>query len=492
MELEPVIGLEIHVQLATKSKMFCSCQNDSEGLAGNTAICPICTGQPGTLPVPNGQAINYGIKAGLAIGCRIPNESKFDRKHYFYPDLPKGYQITQYDEPVAVEGMVNVERPDGTTFQIRIERLHLEEDAAKNVHLDNATYVDYNRAGTPLAEIVTRPDFKTPADAKLFLQELRLIMRTIGVSNADMEKGNMRCDANISMRPHGDEKYYPKTEVKNLNSFRSVERALEYEIKRQSALWHTNTPPIVTTTHGWDEARQQTVLQRTKEAANDYRYFPEPDIPPLLVADIIDEIRNSMPELPTAKRHRLQDEYQFKPTDARQLVDSPELCAFAENAMSECAAWLDTLGDGNTERDAGALGKLVGGWITSKLLGLLATHNETIATMKLTPENFAELMALVATRRVNSTIASKLLETMIKVERSPQELLEEMGVGSMEETTGLPEVIDRIILNNPLIVEQYKNGKVKLIEFLVGQTMKEMKGAADPEEIRKMLKEKIG
>ncbi|MBI5467056.1 MAG: Asp-tRNA(Asn)/Glu-tRNA(Gln) amidotransferase subunit GatB, partial [Candidatus Kerfeldbacteria bacterium] len=276
---EAVIGLEVHVQLKTKSKMFCRCDNRDDQTP-NSAICPICTGQPGALPLPNQQAIDWAVMASLALGCSINQESKFDRKSYFYPDLPKGYQISQYDKPFGYAGQVKVRV--GTDAKLfRIHRLHLEEDAGKLIHGDGTTLVDLNRAGTPLMEIVSEPDFRTPAEAKAYMQELRLIMRYLGISDADMEKGHLRCDANISLRPTGDDRLYPKTEIKNLNSFRAVERALQFEIERQRALWEDGQAPQTQATRGWDDASQKTVEQRTKEEAADYRYFPEPDLPPV-------------------------------------------------------------------------------------------------------------------------------------------------------------------------------------------------------------------
>src|SRR3989344_4042937 len=280
MELEPVIGLEIHVQLKAKSKMFCSCDNTGEDKPANTTICPVCMGHPGTLPVPNAEAIKMATKAALTLNLKVNLHSKFDRKNYFYPDLPKGYQISQYDEPLASEGYLEIETNQGKK-KIGLERLHLEEDTAKLLHQGKKSLVDFNRAGTPLMEIVTKPEIKSPEEAKVFLQELRLIMRYIGASDADMEKGHLRCDANISLRPRGEDKMYPKTEIKNLNSFRAVEKALQYEVKRQSGEWRSGKINDVTGTRGWDESKGETIPQREKEAIHDYRYFPEPDIPPL-------------------------------------------------------------------------------------------------------------------------------------------------------------------------------------------------------------------
>ncbi|MCA9387650.1 MAG: Asp-tRNA(Asn)/Glu-tRNA(Gln) amidotransferase subunit GatB, partial [Candidatus Andersenbacteria bacterium] len=336
MELEPVIGLEIHVQLKTKSKMFCRCSNDAEGVAPNTHICEVCTGQPGTLPVPNEEAVEMILRAGLALGSELPDFTKFDRKHYFYPDLPKGYQISQYEEPFCVGGTVEVEREDGSQFIVEMERLHLEEDAGKLVHEHGRSGVDLNRAGTPLIECVTKPVVKSAADARLFLQELRRTMRYLGVSDADMEKGHLRCDANISMRPVGDNKLYPKTEIKNVNSFKFVEQALEFEIVRQTGLWEKGTPVDVETTRGFDPSTGKTIEQRTKEGAADYRYFPEPDIPPF----VIDATRRSalarhLPELPARKRARFVDQFGLSRESAFTIVDDKSTSDFYENVLSE-------------------------------------------------------------------------------------------------------------------------------------------------------------
>ena len=496
MKLEPVIGLEIHVQLKTDSKMFCSCPNDGDVRPPNTTICPICLGHPGTLPVPNKKAITYAIRGALALGCNINNETKFDRKHYFYPDLPKGYQISQFDKPIGEHGLIELTTTDGIK-KIRIERLHLEEDAAKNNHhKPGFTHVDYNRAGTPLAEIVTHPDFRSSADAKQFLQELRLIMRTIGVSDADMEKGHLRCDANVSMRPAGTDELHPKTEVKNLNSFKSVERAIEYEIDRQTKLWKTNTPPAETTTRGWHDDKQHTYEQRSKEQANDYRYFPEPDIPPLMIEDLAQHELNHLPELPAAKKLRFAQEYYFKPADIRLLVENKQLGDFAEAVMSEAYNWLNDLDiegtlDEKKESQGSKLGKTVGGWITSKLLGALAERNITLEQTDVTPENFAELITMVMSNHINSSTGAKVLSVMIDTGGDPSNIVEEQGWAQVSDEGALEQAIDNAIAQNPDAVEKYKAGKKPLIQFLVGAVMKETKGSADPAIVKKMLEEKL-
>ncbi|MEK7545668.1 MAG: Asp-tRNA(Asn)/Glu-tRNA(Gln) amidotransferase subunit GatB [Patescibacteria group bacterium] len=509
MTLEPVIGLEIHVQLKTKSKMFCGCDNRAEDAPPNTAVCPICMGHPGTLPVANRQAIEFGVLASLAIGCRITKQSKFDRKNYFYPDLPKGYQISQFDKPVGVGGSMTLENPlaregERKVFTIGITRLHLEEDAAKLQHAADgkSSLVDFNRAGTPLAEIVTEPDFASPAEAKVFLHELRLIMRTLGVSDADMEKGHLRCDANVSLREVIDDpaieketvlRFNPKTEVKNLNSFKSVERALEYEIVRQTALWNAGTPPMQTTTRGWDDDKQITVLQRVKEGMADYRYFPEPDLPPLELAEIEMAVRPKMPELPEAKRQRFREEYAFTAADAKQIVDNPYLAQFTEKTMSELQEWLSTSGEKEGwEAQKSKFAKLFSGWMLSKLLGLLSEIGSDVRIMKITPEDFAEFLTLVHQGRINSTAAQEVLRTMLEAGQDPSQIVTERGLQQIADVGDLELACDNVILANGKVVADYKAGTKNAVMFLVGQVMKETKGKAKPDLVREILEAKLG
>lgn len=488
MTLESVIGLEIHVQLKTKSKMFCACDNAGEFAPPNTTICPICVGHPGTLPVPNRTAIEWSVKAAKAIGCRINPISKFDRKHYFYPDLPKGYQISQYDQPIGVDGALEID-VNGEPMRVRFERLHLEEDAAKNFHRDGVTLVDFNRCGTPLMEMVTKPDLRTPAQAKTFLQELRRIMRAIGVSDADMEKGHLRCDANISMRPIGEEKLYPKTEVKNINSFRSVERALQFEIERQSKLWEEGTPVDYLSTRGWNDARGSTEEQRVKEEAADYRYFPDPDLPPMSLRGI--EAAVTLPELPQATRARFVREYALSPEDAFTLTESREWISFTEALFTELYAWFQSLPAEERKLDRTALGKLTGGWLTSKLLGKMGERGIALSDLKITPENFAELITLVATEKVSSTGAQKLLDLMLDSGADPSHLMEEHGLGQMRDTTMIEAAVTRVIDGNPDAVARYRTGKTEVIKFLIGMVMKETEGKADPKMVEEILKTKL-
>ncbi len=510
MKISPIIGLEIHVQLKTKSKMFCSCDNSGEEKPANTTVCPICMGHPGVLPVINRQAIEWSIISALAINCRIPKISKFDRKSYFYPDLPKAYQISQYDKPIGEKGYLIIEAPSGRR-RIGITRLHLEEDAAKNFHSADGknTLVDYNRSSTPLMEIVTEPDIRSPQEAKIFVQELRLIMRYLGVSEADMEKGHLRCDANISMTDQAGEaidlkKLHPKTEIKNINSFRSVERALEYEIKRQTQLWQEGNPPNKQTTRGWNENKGITEEQRTKEEASDYRYFPDPDLPPLNFNPNqangvnVEKIKNSMPELPQAKRQRFKDEYELSAENAKILTDDKNMAEFFEKAMSELRAWLISLGEiEGTNQEAwqkgkGKLSKLTADWLTNKLLAIIYKDGKDIVeTINITPENFAEFITIIYQNKINSSIAQMLLEKMYLTGKDPSDIMDEEDLSKGTDENELKKIIEQIIERNPKQVEQYKAGKETLIQFFIGQIMKVTKGKANPQESKKILIHKL-
>ncbi|MFH1098738.1 MAG: Asp-tRNA(Asn)/Glu-tRNA(Gln) amidotransferase subunit GatB [Candidatus Uhrbacteria bacterium] len=505
MKLEAIIGLEIHVQLKTKTKMFCSCDNHGDVPEPNTTICPICTGHPGTLPVINRLAVEAATRTALALNCRVLEHVKFDRKNYFYPDLPKGYQISMYDLPIGVDGHLNIpSHVSSLTSQIshiRIHRLHLEEDAAKLLHSPDEqwSYVDYNRAGTPLMEIVTEPDFRTPAETKRFLQELQTICRYLGVSDADMEKGQLRCDVNISLRPVGEEHLWPKTEIKNVNSFKAVEGALEYETRRQTKLWQTNSPPAASSTRGWDDGKQATVEQRWKEEEGDYRYFPEPDLPPLRLGPLqpIDPemLRATLPELPSARRRRFLEELGVNATDIGMLTADPAIANFTEQVVSELREQLGGLAtttDGGLPAEALAkAGRTAGGWIASKLTGICNDRGIPFRDTKVTPENFAELLTLFLSRRVNSTTATQILEQMIVTGVDPQHLLEETHTEQISDTDTLGRAVDAAINANPEPVADYRAGKTNAIQFLVGQVMRETKGTANPNIVKKLLEERL-
>lgn len=513
MKLQPIIGLEIHVQLKTKSKMFCGCDNSGEGKPANTTVCPICMGQPGVLPVANKTAIEWSIMAAQALNCEIPEMTKFDRKHYFYPDLPKGYQISQYDQPIGVKGHITIDskEPDAANGKRRVDitRLHLEEDAAKNFHSQDGkyTFVDFNRAGTPLMEIVTEPDIRSAEEAKTFMQELRLIMRYLDISDADMEKGHLRCDANISMAEVKKGKlnydhFNPKTEIKNINSFNAVKRALEYEIKRQTKLFEEGNIPKQQSTRGWNEDKGVTEEQRTKEEAHDYRYFPEPDLPPLhfYISDSpidVEKIKRELPELPQAKRKRFQEQFELPADQAKILTEDKNLAAYTEKVISELTSWLATTGEmeGTPEeiwdKNKGKISKLVSKWLINRLLFHLNNEGINISQCKITPENFAEFITIVYGGKINQASASKLLEEMYKTGKDPSNIMDEQDLTQIEDASELEEIVKKVIKNNPSQVELYKKGKTTVIQYFIGQVMKETKGKANPQIVKELLEKEL-
>ncbi|MFA6909016.1 MAG: Asp-tRNA(Asn)/Glu-tRNA(Gln) amidotransferase subunit GatB [Patescibacteria group bacterium] len=513
IRLETVIGLETHVQLRTQSKLFCACDNTGEDKKPNTTICPVCMGHPGTLPVPNATAIEWAVKVALALNCKIASRSHFDRKSYFYPDLPKGYQISQDSDPIGSNGHLNI-FVGGKEYRVRIERVHLEEDAAKMIHASKGdSLVDYDRAGTPLVEIVTKPDIASPEVAKAFLQEVRLIMRYLGVSDADMEKGHLRCDANISLKPVPEDFQYakeqlnldgdittlfPKTEIKNLNSFRSVERGLAFEQRRQTKLWEAGEPPMVSVTRSWDDEHMTTIERRKKESLNDYRYFPEPDIPPFECSKaFVAEIEKHIPELPAMKRARFADEYGITPKDANVIIEDKHVAHFTEQVISELKAWLvATQGETGTAEDIWTankkkLVKQVVSWITSRLYTLLNERKMTITDMKISPENFAELLTLLFERRLNSLSAQKILTRMFETGEDPSVLVESMDLAQDGDAGELSVVIDAVLSEHADIVAQYKAGKTVVLQFLIGAVMKKTKGKSDPEAVREAITHKL-
>ncbi|PIZ94268.1 MAG: Asp-tRNA(Asn)/Glu-tRNA(Gln) amidotransferase subunit GatB [Candidatus Magasanikbacteria bacterium CG_4_10_14_0_2_um_filter_37_12] len=508
--LTPIIGMEVHVELKTASKMFCNCKNDPDEPKPNTNICPTCTAQPGTLPIPNKKAVQWTVKIGKALGCSIRELSKFDRKHYFYPDLPKAYQISQYDEPIAEHGEIVLEFPTEENIReqvkIGITRVHLEEDTAKLTHAnDGSTLVDFNRAGTPLVEIVTDPDFMTAIEAKIYCQELRTIMRYLNVSDADMEKGHMRCEANISLQEAGkfeivdgvvkalgDYKLNNKVELKNLNSFKAVERGIDYEIKRQTEMIEKGESWIQQT-RGWNEDKGETVMQRKKENSDDYRYFPEPDIPPFHPVKIAGDI--SLGELPQAKRKRFHEEYKFSYADAKILSDNKNWANFAEEVISELIEWLDSLPEtkNKAENVPQKITRLAGGWITSKLMGILKEKNKDITGISFTAENFAELIALIYTKRVNSTNAGKILLIMAgsDKDKDPTHILEEKGWGQVSDEGKINELVEDAIKSYSKQVEEFQAGKETVLKFLIGMVMKASEGNADPKVVEEILRGKL-
>jgi len=509
-----IIGMEVHVELQTNSKMFCSCKNNPDFAEPNINICEICTGQPGTLPVANKVAIIFAVRIGKALGCTIREFSKFDRKHYFYPDLPKGYQISQYDEPIAEHGKITLTFPLQDNIRdearITIERVHIEEDTAKLTHSGSSkTFVDFNRSGVPLVEIVTQPDFKTALEAKIYCQELQLIMRALEVSDADMEKGHMRCEANVSVQETGsfeivDGLVKPlngvtlnqKVELKNINSFKAIEKAITFEIKRQTEMIEAGKT-WVQQTRGWNENTNKTILQRTKENAQDYRYFPEPDIPPFHPRTIAGTVH--LPEFPQARRIRFREEYGFSYADAKLLGDDKTWATFTQNVMSELINWLYALQEIKSKTDEIKkqkkiqIAKLAGGWLTNKLTGLLNDTKRTIDTLATSPENIAELIALIYTKKINATNAQKILAEMVVSDKDidPTHLMEERNYGQIKDENLISKSVDDIIERFPNQVVQFKNGKDPVIKFLVGMVMKVTEGSADPVIVEKLLREKL-
>jgi len=499
MKYDVIIGLEIHAELKTKSKMFCGCGNDSEGKAPNTLVCPICLGHPGTLPVPNKQAIDWTLLLGLALDCHINRHSKFDRKNYFYPDLPKGYQISQYDEPFCVGGKLDIGTKD-----IAITRIHLEEDTGKSFHPHGSedTFIDFNRAGTPLVELVTEPVIKNAEEAKLFCQAYQRILRFLNVSGADMEKGEMRCEANISLQKPGHWQYEngailpvgrkdlnAKVEVKNLNSFRAMEKAINFEIARQTAAIDKNEE-IIPETRGWDEKKNETIALRRKETAADYRYFPEPDIPPFIIDDAwLEKLKKMIIELPEEKTKRFMRQYGLKRESAEIIANDKELANFFENVVSEMGAWIEANGD-NFERQDKNAAQMAANWIGSELLKNLNADKRSAASLKMTAENFAELMALIWQNKINSNAGQRILEIMFWEGGDPTDIMARLGLEQLDDEDELENAIRNVIKTNPKQAEEYRRGKLPLIQFFVGKVMAETKGKANPEKVLPLL-EKI-
>ncbi|MFH1508789.1 MAG: Asp-tRNA(Asn)/Glu-tRNA(Gln) amidotransferase subunit GatB [bacterium] len=489
--MQPVIGLEIHVQLKTKSKMFCSCSNNAEGAEPNTLVCPVCMGHPGTLPVLNKQAFEYGLMMALALECEIPTETKFDRKNYFYPDLPKGYQISQHKSPIGNKGKLEFAF-NGGHETVNFDHIHLEEDAGKLIHEGGDSLVDYNRSSTPLLEMVTKPVIQSPEVAKAFLQSLKTLVKTLGISDADMEKGHLRCDANVSLQEDVKVLKNPKAEIKNLNSFKAIEKALRYEIKRQKEIYRLAKIPN-TSTMEWDTKLDITKEMRSKEDSPDYRYFPEPDLPPIVIAQgedtkekvfiNLEVIKTHMPELPQDKIKRMKDEYGLKEQDIVTITSDPKLAEFFEQALSEAYEWGD--------KDDKEIPKLVSNWLLSEMLGVLKDKKMSLTDLPMTPENFAELVIMVKNGDVNSSAGQSILLEMIENGGDPSQIVEEKGLKQVSDEGELETIISKVIKANGGPVEDYKNGKEAALQFLVGKVMKESKGSANPQKVMEMLKMKL-
>ena len=469
MEYQPTIGLEIHVELKTKTKMFCSCANDPNERHPNVNICPICMGHPGTLPVINKEAIKKTIKTGLALNCQIPEYSKFDRKNYFYPDLPKNYQISQLYQPLCKKGFLEI---DGK--KIRIREVHLEEDTGRLVHPEGVDYslVDFNRAGIPLMELVTEPDLRSAKEARRFAEELQLILRYLNVSDADMEKGQLRIEVNISLSKN--QKLGTKVEIKNLNSFRAVERAINYEIERQTKILKLGEK-VIQETRGWDDIRGVTVSQREKEYAQDYRYFPEPDLPPLhFEEEEIERIRAEIPELPQQKRERFKREYNLDEKSIEVFVRNKDLGEYFEKIISELPPRI-------SKEKLQKLIKLATNYLITDLQGLLKGASASGEDFLITPENFAQFITLIADGKISSKIAKIVLEEMFKTGADPSHIIEEKGLSLITDEKEVEKIVQKIISENQKAVSDFKKGKETALQFLIGQVMAKTKGKANPE-----------
>jgi len=474
MPYHSVIGLEIHVELKTNSKMFCASPNDPEEKNPNTNICPICMGHPGTLPVINEEAVKKVIKTGLALNCQIPESSKFDRKNYFYPDLPKGYQISQYDLPLCKEGLLEVNGK-----KIRIRRVHLEEDTGRLIHKKGYSLVDFNRAGIPLMELVTEPDIREGKEARKFAEELQMVLRYMDISNSDPEKGELRVEVNISLSSNG-KKLGTKVEIKNLNSFKAVEKAIDYEIKRQEKMLNSGKK-IIQETRGWDDARGITVSQREKEEAQDYRYFPEPDLPPLhFKKEEIDKIKHTIPELPDQKRIRFKREYELDENSIEVLMRNKSLGDYFEKVISELEPRLkhEKLSD---------LIKLASNYLISDLQGLLGEKSVFDKNFLITPENFAEFIGLIYDGKISSKIAKMVLGEMFKTGADPSHIIEEKDLGLISNEAEIENIVKDVISKNPKAVADFKQKKENALQFLIGQVMKETRGKANPQVARGVL-----
>ncbi len=490
---QPTIGLEIHVELKTKTKMFCSCLNDSRETIPNKNVCPICLAHPGVLPTPNKQAILDVIKVGLAINGEILEKSFFDRKNYFYPDLPKGYQISQYEFPLVKGGFLEIKNKDGSISKIRITRIHLEEDTARLIHPEGQNYslVDFNRAGIPLMELVTEPDIHTSYEARVFAQNLQLILKYLGVSNASMEEGEMRVEPNISVSK--TDKLGVKVEVKNLNSFKSLEEAIDYEIMRQIEVLE-NGGEIRHENRGWLEAKKITHEQRSKEFAHDYRYFPEPDLTPIIILEDkgeinLNEIKQSLPELPEARKHRYQREFNLLENEAEILTINKDLGDYFENVVSEISLLIKR--NNLTDNDWGKMVKTSFNFLTSDLLGLMADKNLPLSEIKISPKNFAELVFAFYGGRISSRVAKDSLAIMISKEITIEELISQTNSGQISDSKELEKIIDEILAKNQKVVLDYQNGKTNALQFLIGQVIRETNGRANPKIVEELIKRKL-
>ena len=479
-EYEAVIGLECHVELSTRTKMFCGCPNAFGG-DPNTRVCPVCLGHPGTLPVPNRQAIEHTMKIALALDSEVAPSSLFHRKNYFYPDMPKNYQISQYDLPIGAGGHLDIE-VDGGIRSIRMNRVHLEEDTGKTIHagttgrIAEAEYAleDYNRAGVPLVEVVSEPDMRSPEEAVAYLRELRALLEALGVSDVRMEEGSLRCDANISVRQAGNPEYGVKAEIKNMNSIRSVERALRFEAERQREALGSGETLIQETRH-WDEDKGVTLPLRSKEYAFDYRYFPEPDLAPVEPdGGWIERLRTELPELPAARRKRFAEQYGLDPAQARLVGSSSEWAGFFEKAV-----------------ELGAEPRAVANWMTGDLAGLLNEQRIELAESRVTPQHLADLVLLIAEGTISTAGGKQALAEAFASAAPIERIVEEKGLAQISDEAALLAIVDEVVAENPGPAEQFRGGKEGVIGFLVGQVMKKTGGAANPQEAQRLLRQRL-
>lgn len=474
-DYEVVIGLEVHTELKTQTKIFCSCST-AFGAQPNTQTCPVCAGFPGVLPVLNQKVVELAIRAGLALNCNIPAMCKFDRKNYFYPDLPKAYQISQFDLPICTQGFLDID-VQGQKKRVGITRAHMEEDAGKLVHQGDITstpfsLVDLNRSGVPLLEIVSEPDLRSASEARAYLEKLRSMLLFAGISDCKMQEGSLRCDANVSVRPVGQPEFGTRTEIKNLNSFRALERAIEYEARRQIEAVEDGEP-IVQETRTWDEEKQMTRSMRSKEEAHDYRYFPEPDLPPLFIGrEWVDEIRASMPEMPEQAQKRLAEVYGLPEYDAGLLTLTPESLAFFDRCVQQYP-------------DA----KIISNWMMGDFSRLLNQHNQEIGESRLTPEHLVQMLQAVDQGTISGKMAKTVFEEMFVSGQSPQAVIKDKGLVQISDAATLAPLIEEIVKGNPKVVEDYKSGKGKASGFFIGQIMKATKGQANPALVNQLLQE---